>query len=186
MSHFHSYLHTKDMDINMKRGGRGRDAISTAPPSPRFLQPWRRPSVRCLPVMISSSWASSLGKMTGVISDDQYDCFKRDICDYLAVYLAFFEKYPKISQPFIEALILGRLTFSDQQSKSAEQLFLQMKSSNFIKFKPFVKAEPLKPDVEAESARAEEARDAQELDVKCEDEPMIFPLWRQRPLGSAR
>ncbi len=52
--------------------------------------------------------------MTGVISDDQYDCFKRDICDYLAVYLAFFEKYPKISQSIIEALILGRLTFFRQ------------------------------------------------------------------------
>ena len=113
----------------------------------------------------------------------QYDCFKRDICDYLTVYLAFFKKYPNISQSFIEALILGRLTFSDQQSKSAEQLFLQMKSSNFIKFKPFVKAEPLKPDVEAESARAEGAHDAQGLDVKSEDEPVILPVMDDATLA---
>ena len=108
--------------------------------------------------------------MAGVISDDQYDCFKRDIYNYLAVYLAFFGKYPKISQPFMEALILGRLTFSDQQSKSAEQLFLQMKSSKFIKLKSVVKAEP-------EPMRAEHGHDgAQELDAKDEDEPMILPL----------
>ena len=118
--------------------------------------------------------------MTGVISDDQYNCFKR-VCDYLTVHLAFFKKYP-ISQSFIEALILGRLTFSDKQSKSAEQLFLQMKSSNFIKFKPFVKVEPLEPDVEAGSAR-EGAHDAQGLDVKSEDEPVILPVMDDATLA---
>ena len=175
MSHFHSYLHTKDMDINMKRAGRGRDAISTAPPFPTIPATLAK-TISSLPTGQFALGAFTGRKMTSVMSDDQYNCFKRDVYDYLTVYLAFFKKYPNISQSFIEALILGRLTFSDQQSKSAEQLFLQMKSSNFIKFKPFVKAEPLKPDVEAESARAVGAHDAQGLDVKSEDEPVILPV----------
>ena len=75
------------------------------------------------------------------------------------------------------------MTFSDQQSESAEQLFLQMKSSKFIKLKPAVKAESLKPDVEAESARAEDAHDAQGLDVKSEDEPVILPVMDDATLA---
>ncbi len=67
--------------------------------------------------------------------------------------LAFFNKFPAISKKFTEGLVLGRLTFSDQRSESAEQL-LQMTSSHQA------------PVVKAESVHAVRAHDAQELDVK--------------------
>ena len=142
----------------MKRAGRGRDAISTAPPFPTIPATLAK-TISSLPTGQFALGPFTGRKMTSVMSDDQYNCFKRDVYDYLTVYLAFFKKYPNISQSFIEALILGRLTFSDQQSESAEQLFLQMKSSKFIKLA--VKAYSPKPDVEARRApwtRGDDAR----------------------------
>ena len=102
MSHFHSYLHTKDMDINMKRAGRGRDAISTAPPFPTIPATLAK-TISSLPTGQFALGPFTGRKMTSVMSDDQYNCFKRDVYDYLTVYLAFFTKYPNISQSFIEA-----------------------------------------------------------------------------------
>ena len=51
-------------------------------------------------------------KLNGTISDDQYMRFKRDASDYLSQFLTFFNKYPEVSQIFIEDLVHCRLTLS--------------------------------------------------------------------------
>ena len=53
------------------------------------------------------------------MSDDQYMRFKRDAGDYLSPFLAFFDKYPEVSQDFIEDLVHSRLAFSEKQNKAA-------------------------------------------------------------------
>ena len=80
MSHFHSYLHTKDMDMSSKRAGRGHEVPSPAPPFPMIPRSLKH-VISTLPTSQFTLGHYTGTKLNGAMSDDQYMRFKRDAGD---------------------------------------------------------------------------------------------------------
>ena len=116
MSHFHSYLHTKDMDMSSKRAGRGHEVPSPAPPFPMIPRSLKH-VISTLPTSQFTLGHYTGTKLNGAMSDDQYMRFKRDAGDYLSPFLTFFNKYPEVSQDFIEDLVHSRLAFPKSRTR---------------------------------------------------------------------
>ena len=167
--------------MSSKRAGRGHEVPSPAPPFPMIPRSLKH-VISTLPTSQFTLGHYTGTKLNGSMSDDQYMRFKRDAGDYLSPFLTFFNKYPEVSQDFIEDLVHSRLAFSEKQNQAAEKLFHLMKASKLIVVRSMsaVKAEHEQVREQLAEARVSSPPELEapaRLDSKDEDELTILPVF---------
>ena len=142
MSHFHSYLHTKDMD----KAGIKQQAFAW-PPVPHQLKnsiPPLNPTV--VKELVTSRHLESN------MSPTQYRNWKNQLQSNSDFFTKFLTKHPSVDEPFLTALYNGVVFQSEAQVVATQKLVKKLLEQNAVVFQPMkyslVKAEPLSEEHE--------------------------------------
>ena len=155
MSHFHSDLHTKDMDT--KRHGGGRSIATTSTTMGLGQQSTELPVVpHGLRNIFQATVTVEIQPWTGELlgngcSDPAFRKFTADLNNNIKPVMDFMAKFPKPDIVFMQAFASGDICFSKEQSDQSALLFEELRRSK----KVTVKAESIKQEsvsVEASSS----------------------------------
>ena len=133
MSHFHSDLHTKDMDT--KRHGGGRSIAKTSTTMSLGQQSAELPVVpHGLRSIFQATVAVEIRPWNGELlgngcSDAAFKKYIAELNNNIKPITDFMDKYSKPDLPFMQAFASGEVCFSDEQVTQSTLLFEELRRS---------------------------------------------------------
>ena len=148
MSHFHSYLHTKDMD---KVAAVIKQQAFSWPATPYQLKSLIPP---LHPTVVKELVSSRL--LESNMSPTQYRGWKNELQTNSAFFTKFLEKHPTVTGSFLTALYNGVIFQSESEVAATQKLVKQLMEQNMVVFQPVKKSivKPEPPQEEESSPRA--------------------------------